>query len=412
MTKATAKALSRARAALAALEKNAAKSADADATRHRADLITANLHLIEEGEASVEVDCWLTGQKVVIDLTAEVSSSSSSSSSSPSPTSGPSSPSRPALLDPADLAALLYRKARKQRRAEEGTAPRRAQAEETIALLEGVEARLAEISALSSTEYSSFSSSSSSLSSSPSGAAAAAAEAERTLPAPSADLLLSIRDELVAWGHMRPPKDAAAATKAASRARRAERRSGGCGKEESGQASWSSLPPPPPPSSSPPQQRSSGRNSARPFRRFVSPGGLEVLLGRNNRENDELSLRVAGPDDLWLHARGVPGSHAVLRVPSSFSSSSSETLPAEDLEFAASLAAFFSKAREGGKVPVTFTRARNVKKPRGAPPGLVTLMSEKVVSVRPDSVASVVAAATASGAGAEASGSESEGEVA
>lgn len=146
-----------------------------------------------------------------------------------------------------------------------------------------------------------------------------------------------------------------------------------------------------------------------------------MLVGRNNRENDELSLRVAAPEDLWLHARGVPGSHAVVRIPSSSSSSASssaDALPAEDLEFAASLAAFFSKAREGGRVPVTFTRAKNVKKPRGAPPGLVTLMSEKVVSARPDSVASVVAetaaaSASASGAGAgEASGSESEGEVA
>ena len=385
---------------LAALEKNAAKSLDADATRHRADLLTANIHLISPGDTSVEVDCWETGQKVVLDLTEGSSTTSSSSSSSSS-----SSPGRTVLLDPPDLAALLYRKARKQRRAEEGTAPRRAQADETIALLEGVEARLAEIAALaSSAEAEAFAASCSS-------GSVSETETDRALPGPSADLLLSIRDELVAWGHMKPPKDAAAATKAASRARKAEKsRSGsggsGGGKEESGEASWSSLPASSP-SSSVSTQRT--RNTARPFRRFVSPGGFEVLLGRNNRENDELSLRVAGADDLWLHARGVPGSHAVLRVPSSMASSSSSDLPAEDLEFAAALAAFFSKARDGGKVPVTFTRARNVKKPKGAPPGLVTLMSEKVVSVRPESVASVVASA---GSGAEASGSESEGEVA
>lgn len=162
MTQATTKALSRARAALAALERNAAKSADADATKHRADLLTANLHLIEPGATSVEVDCWLTGEKVVLDLTEGSSSSSPSTSTS---TSGSSS-SRPVLLDPPDLAALLYRKARKQRRADEGTAPRRAQAEETIALLEGVEGRLAEISALSSSSSSSQSESSSSSSSS------------------------------------------------------------------------------------------------------------------------------------------------------------------------------------------------------------------------------------------------------
>lgn len=401
MTKAAARALSRARGALAALEKNAARSLDADATRHRADLLVANLHLIEPGAASVEVDCWETGAKVVLDLT---------EGSSKAPSSG-----RPALLDPPDLAALLYRNARKQRRAEEGTAPRRAQAEEAIARLEGAEARLAEIAAGSSVSPAPASPSSE-------GGGGGAEDASRP---PSADLLLSIRDELVAWGHMKPPRDAAAATRAAARARKAEKKKGGGagggdGRQGSGEASWNSLP------SSPSQQGGSRSGSTaaasrKPFRRFVSPGGFEVLVGRSNRENDELSLRVASPGDVWLHARGVPGSHAVLRVPSSApsaspSSSSSPASsgglpPAEDLEFAAALAAFFSKARDGGKVAVTFTRARNVRKPRGAPAGLVTLMSEKVVSVRPDSVASVVAAA-ASGGASEVSGSESEGEVA
>lgn len=398
LTRATAKALARARGALAALERNAAQSLDAEATRHRADLITANLHLIEPGAASVEVDCWATGERVTIDLT----EGSSGSSSSPSSSSG----RPPMLLDPPDLAALLYRKARKQRRAEEGTAPRRAQAQEAVAFLEGVEARLAEISSASASASASASSSSS------------ASSASAPPPPPSADLLLSIRDELVAWGHMKPPKDAAAATRAASRARKAEKRGGNSGSGSGGEAaSWS-------------EGAGGGASaSSRPFRRFVSPNGFEVLLGRNNRENDELSLRVAAPEDLWLHARGVPGSHAVLRVPKSSTSSSSSSsssaenggVPDEDLEFAASLAAFFSKAREGGKVPVTFTRAKNVKKPRGAPPGLVTLMSERVVSARPDSVASLVASAAAAtagggggngGSGGASSGSESEGEVA
>ena len=139
----------------------------------------------------MEVDCWATGERVTIDLTEGSSSDSSSSSSSGRP---------PALLDPPDLAALLYRRARKQRRAEEGTAPRRAQAEEAIAFLEGVEARLAEISASSAPAAASGASSADGGGLSP--------------PPPSADLLLSIRDELVAWGHMKPPKDAAAATRA------------------------------------------------------------------------------------------------------------------------------------------------------------------------------------------------------
>lgn len=145
MTKAATKALSRARGTLAALEKNAAKSLDADATKHRADLIVANIHLIEPGSTSVEVDCWETGAKVTIDLTE--GSSKSPSSSGGSNSSSPSGSARLVLLDPPDLAALLYRRARKQRRAEEGTAPRRAQAEEAVAFLEGVEARLAEVAA-------------------------------------------------------------------------------------------------------------------------------------------------------------------------------------------------------------------------------------------------------------------------
>jgi predicted ribosome quality control (RQC) complex YloA/Tae2 family protein len=110
---------------------------------------------------------------------------------------------------------------------------------------------------------------------------------------------------------------------------------------------------------------------------YALPGGWEVLAGRTDQANDYLSIKLARPDDRWFHIRGMPGSHVVLRVPSG-------TLPdRETLERAAGIAAFHSKAREAGTVAVSCTEARNVSKPRGVPPGTVTIKKESVLKVRP-----------------------------
>lgn len=110
---------------------------------------------------------------------------------------------------------------------------------------------------------------------------------------------------------------------------------------------------------------------------YALPGGWEVLAGRTEAANDRLSLRLARPGDLWFHIRGMPGSHVVLRVPL-------EAAPDRATqELAAAVAAFHSKARGAGTVAVSCTDARHVSKPRGAPPGTVTIKKESVLKVRP-----------------------------
>jgi len=93
---------------------------------------------------------------------------------------------------------------------------------------------------------------------------------------------------------------------------------------------------------------------------------LEIRVGRSSRANDDLTFRHSSPNDIWLHARSVPGSHVILRWANPQGSP-----PARDLEEAARLAAYHSKARTSAIVPVDWTRRKYVRKPRGAPPGAV-----------------------------------------
>ncbi|HSU14438.1 NFACT family protein [Longimicrobium sp.] len=115
-----------------------------------------------------------------------------------------------------------------------------------------------------------------------------------------------------------------------------------------------------------------------PYRVYRTSGGLEVRVGKTSKDNDVLTFRHAHPEDVWLHARQVPGSHVVLRW------SEEGAPPARDLDEAAVLAAFYSKARSSGTVAVDWTRRKYVRKPRGAPPGRVTLLQAKTVFVEPD----------------------------
>ncbi|EFN54443.1 hypothetical protein CHLNCDRAFT_31860 [Chlorella variabilis] len=117
---------------------------------------------------------------------------------------------------------------------------------------------------------------------------------------------------------------------------------------------------------------------SRDFRRYDSPSGFAVLVGRNSRQNDELSCRLAQPGDVWMHARGVPGAHLVMRVPAG------QAAGEADLRFAADLAAWFSKARTDGKVDVTMCDPKHLSKPSGAKPGQVMVRKEAVVVGRPD----------------------------
>jgi predicted ribosome quality control (RQC) complex YloA/Tae2 family protein len=128
--------------------------------------------------------------------------------------------------------------------------------------------------------------------------------------------------------------------------------------------------------------RSGGKRPAGetvPYRLFRTSGGLEVRVGRSSKENDRLTFRESSPNDVWLHARSVPGSHVILRWPDLGSAP-----PARDLAEAAQLAAVFSRARTSATVPVDWTRRKHVRKPRGAAPGLVIPQNVKTLFVEPD----------------------------
>ncbi|QHC03625.1 DUF814 domain-containing protein [Anoxybacillus sp. PDR2] len=109
--------------------------------------------------------------------------------------------------------------------------------------------------------------------------------------------------------------------------------------------------------------------------RYVASDGTEILVGKNNKQNDYLTNKLAQKDEIWLHTKDIPGSHVVIR-----SKNPSQQTIAE----AANLAAYFSKARQSSSVPVDFTRIRYVKKPNGAKPGFVIYENQQTIYVTPD----------------------------
>jgi predicted ribosome quality control (RQC) complex YloA/Tae2 family protein len=112
-------------------------------------------------------------------------------------------------------------------------------------------------------------------------------------------------------------------------------------------------------------------------RRFDVGEGWFVLVGRNNRDNDELTFHTAAPTDLWFHAQSVPGSHVVLK------SSAAGAPPSRIVDKAAAIAAHFSRARHSALVPVIYTQRKYVRKFRGARPGQVRCEREKMLMVAP-----------------------------
>jgi hypothetical protein len=114
-----------------------------------------------------------------------------------------------------------------------------------------------------------------------------------------------------------------------------------------------------------------------PFRTYRSSGGLEIWVGRGAASNEVLTFDAASPADVWLHARSASGAHVVLRW------QRDEAPPARDLEEAAQLAAWHSKARGSTVVPVDWTRKKYVRKPRGGAPGLALVSRARTIFVRP-----------------------------
>jgi predicted ribosome quality control (RQC) complex YloA/Tae2 family protein len=115
-------------------------------------------------------------------------------------------------------------------------------------------------------------------------------------------------------------------------------------------------------------------------RRYQTPDGFTILVGTNGTMNERVTFKVAGPDDIWFHARGEPGAHVILR-------GGTHTPSAAAIKMAADLAAKYSRGRAAGAVPVDHTPVRNVRKIRGAPPGLVRYVNEQTVIGHPDDVA-------------------------
>lgn len=124
----------------------------------------------------------------------------------------------------------------------------------------------------------------------------------------------------------------------------------------------------------PPRRRD--EEPALPYRTFRSVAGLPILVGRGAAENDQLTVRVAKGNDVWLHARGRTGAHVVLRLPKG------RAPDQESLLDAAHLAAHFSDARGEAAPEVVYTRAKHVRKAKGAAPGAVTFSQEKGMALR------------------------------
>ncbi|MEM9136808.1 MAG: NFACT family protein, partial [Cyanobacteria bacterium P01_F01_bin.42] len=129
-----------------------------------------------------------------------------------------------------------------------------------------------------------------------------------------------------------------------------------------------------------PDYRRATSDQSYPYRTFETPGHKTVFVGRNNKQNDVLTFRTAGPYDLWFHAQEISGSHLLLRL------DAGAQIEEQDLSFCANLAAYYSRARNSEQVPVVYTKPKYVFKPRGAKPGMTVYTHETVIWGEPNAV--------------------------
>ncbi|MGM0602776.1 MAG: Rqc2 family fibronectin-binding protein [Bacillota bacterium] len=125
------------------------------------------------------------------------------------------------------------------------------------------------------------------------------------------------------------------------------------------------------------KKRNSRSDKSSP-RKFFSSDGYTILVGRNNRQNDTLTKKIANSGDIWLHTKTIAGSHVIIKR------DTDKKVPDKTLSEAAVLAAYYSKARQSKNVPVDFTEVQNVNKPKGARPGLVYYDDYKTIYTDPD----------------------------
>lgn len=109
---------------------------------------------------------------------------------------------------------------------------------------------------------------------------------------------------------------------------------------------------------------------------FKSPEGFTILVGRNNKQNDMLTTKLAEKSDIWLHTKNITGSHVIIRA-------NGQTVPDDTIIYAARLAAFHSKAKNSSQVPVDYVPVKFVKKPSGSKPGMVIFTNNRTLYVTP-----------------------------
>lgn len=124
--------------------------------------------------------------------------------------------------------------------------------------------------------------------------------------------------------------------------------------------------------------RSKQPSTSKPLH-FTSPDGFDVYVGKNNTQNDYLTLKFANSSDIWFHTKNIHGSHTIIKL------GIDKDVPKTTMLFAAQLAAYYSKARNSSQVPVDYTQIKNVKKPNGAKPGMVIYEHYNTVYVSPSS---------------------------
>ena len=129
------------------------------------------------------------------------------------------------------------------------------------------------------------------------------------------------------------------------------------------------------------------KSKGRRWRRLRAAGSWEIYVGKSALGNDALMREVGHEGDLWFHAQGVPGSHVILRT---LAGRAEDAAPEEAVLQAASLAAYHSKGRGGGRVNVACVPFQRVKRPRGAPPGLVHITGQRTVAALPDDAISIM----------------------
>ena len=125
------------------------------------------------------------------------------------------------------------------------------------------------------------------------------------------------------------------------------------------------------------KQKKQNKKAALPSpHQFISSDGFTIYVGKNNKQNDYLTLKLSSSKDIWFHTKGFPGSHTVIAA-------KGQTVPDTTLNEAACLAAYYSKARGSAQIPVDYCIIKNVKKPSGAKPGMVIYENYNTAYVTP-----------------------------